>query len=104
MTSSRINKVGLVLLVLSTLMVFACGKKTPPAPPPAASNALPTPPTPAPTITLRAEPATIDRGGSVTLQWEARNAANVTITPAVGDVPVNGNRALNPVSSVSYTA
>src|SRR5262249_12284699 len=104
MTSSRINKVGLVLLVASTLMVFECHGKTTPPPPPAASNVQPTPPTPAPTITLRASPATIDRGGSVTLQWEARNAASVTITPAVGDVPVNGNRSLSPVSSVSYTA
>jgi peptidoglycan-associated lipoprotein len=53
---------------------------------------------------LRAEPSTIDRGGSATLQWEARNAANVTITPGVGDVALTGNRAVNPASSVSYQA
>jgi peptidoglycan-associated lipoprotein len=104
MTLSRIHKVALVLLVSSTLMAVACSKKpVAAAPPPAPTNPAP-PPTPAPTITLRAEPATIDRGGSVTLQWEARNAATVSITPGIGDVPMTGNRSLSPVSSVSYQA
>jgi len=40
----------------------------------------------------------------VTLTWEARNAANVTIAPGLGDVPMTGNRAVTPTSSVSYTA
>jgi peptidoglycan-associated lipoprotein len=53
---------------------------------------------------LRAQPATIDRGGSTTLQWEARNAANVTITPEIGGVAVTGNRSVSPTSSVSYQA
>jgi peptidoglycan-associated lipoprotein len=106
MISVRIHQVGLLLLLVSTLGIVACGPKNPPAPPPAAASVtpVPTPPAPAPTITLRAEPATIDRGGSITLQWEARNAATVTITPGVGDVPLSGNRAVNPTSSVTYQA
>src|SRR5439155_16564425 len=106
MTSSRFNQVGLVLLAVLVVTAFGCHpKNTPAPPPPAANNPGPaTPSTPAPTITIRAQPATIDRGGSVTLQWEARNAATVTITPAVGDVPLNGNRAVSPASSVSYQA
>jgi len=103
MTSSHIRKVGLVIVSVSMLATFAC-KKTPAPPPPAAAAPAPTPPTPAPTITLRAAPATIDRGGQTTLQWEARNAATVTITPGLGDVTLAGNRAVNPASSVSYTA
>lgn len=104
MTSWHIKKVGLVIVSVSMLAAFACKSKPTPAPPPAAAAPAPTPPPPAPTITLRAQPATIERGGSTTLQWEARNAASVTITPGLGDVTMTGNRAVNPVSSVSYTA
>ena len=89
MTSSYIKNVGLVIVCVSTLTTFACKK---------------TPPPPTPTIALRAAPATIERGGSTTLQWEARNAASVTITPGLGDVTLTGNRAVNPASSVSYQA
>src|SRR5262245_20107843 len=105
MTLLRTKNLGLILLVIPPLTALSCHKKPAAAPPPVASTPPPvTPPPPAPTITLRAQPATIDRGGSVTLQWEARNAASVTITPAVGDVPATGNRSLNPTSSVTYQA
>lgn len=105
MTSSRITNVGFALLILSTLLAFGCHKNvaaTPPPPPPPPSTPAPAPP--APTITLRAQPSTIDRGGSTTLQWEARNAATVQITPGVGEVGVTGNRSVSPASSVTYTA
>jgi peptidoglycan-associated lipoprotein len=105
MTLLRMNNVGMAILVASMLLAFACKPKPPAAPPPAATvTPAPTPPPPAPVITLRAQPATIDRGGSTTLQWEARNAATVTITPGVGDVALTGNRAVTPASSVSYQA
>jgi peptidoglycan-associated lipoprotein len=55
-------------------------------------------------ISLRANPATIDRGTPTTLEWEARNAATVRIEPGVGDVTVTGRREINPTSSVTYTA
>src|SRR5207237_6941463 len=88
------------------LVAVGCHGKTatttPPPPPPVTTP--PPPPAPAPTITLRAQPATIERGGATTLQWEARNAATVTITPGIGDVPLTGNRSVNPQSSVTYTA
>lgn len=106
MTLRPIRNLGFALLMLSALLAVACHGKvasTPPPPPPDAA-----PPaaggTPAPTITLRAEPSTIDRGGSTTLQWETRNAATVTITPGIGDVPVTGNRSVTPQSSVTYSA
>jgi peptidoglycan-associated lipoprotein len=104
MTLSRIKKVGYILLVVSTLVIVACGKKPVAQPPTPVVTAPPTPPPPAPTITIRAQPASIDRGGSTTLTWEARNAATVTITPAVGEVPLTGNRSVNPTSSVTYQA
>src|SRR5215470_17058213 len=104
MTLSHIRKVGLILLLFSTLVSVACGKKPVPAPPTPVVTAPPTPPAPSPTITIRAQPAAIDRGGSTTLTWEAQNAATVTITPGLGDVPVKGNRSVNPTSSVTYQA
>jgi peptidoglycan-associated lipoprotein len=104
MTVSHIRKVVFILLVVSTLVAVACGKKPIPQPPTPVVNTPPTPPPPAPTITIRAQPAAIDRGGSTTLTWEARNAATVTITPGLGDVPVTGNRSVNPASSVTYQA
>jgi peptidoglycan-associated lipoprotein len=104
MTVSHIRKVVFILLVVSTLVVVACGKKPIPQPPTPVVNTPPTPPAPAPTITIRAQPAAIDRGGSTTLTWEARNAATVTITPGLGDVPMTGNRSVNPTSSVTYQA
>lgn len=105
MTLWRIKSVGFTLLLFSTLLAVACGGKKPLPQPPTAAVTPPTPPpAPAPTITLRAQPATIERGGSTTLQWEAKNAASVTITPGVGDVDLTGNRAVTPASSVNYTA
>src|SRR5438552_916558 len=104
MTTFRIKNLGLLLLFLLMLFTFSCRKKAavvqPPPPPP------PPPPVaaPAPTITLRANPATVDRGQPVTLAWEARNAANVQIDPGVGAVMATGNRMVNPASSVTYTA
>src|SRR5262249_18452885 len=104
MTSLRTKGVGITLLVL-LLLAFGCHGKAPAAPPPPPPPPpTPTAATPAPTITLRAQPGTIDRGGSTTLQWTAQNATSVTITPGVGDVAATGNRSVNPTSSVTYTA
>ena len=103
MTLSHLKVSLLVLLTGLTLLASACKKPPAPAPPAAAVTPAP-PPTPAPTITLRAAPATIERGGSTTLQWEARNAAGVTITPELGNVSMTGNRSVTPASSVTYTA
>jgi peptidoglycan-associated lipoprotein len=104
-SSSRARHLGFGVLILPALLALGCHKTTPtnppPAPPPVANTAAAAP---APTITLRAQPSTIDRGGATTLQWEARNATNVTITPGVGEVSVTGNRSISPTSSVTYTA
>jgi peptidoglycan-associated lipoprotein len=53
---------------------------------------------------LTAAPETVERGQPVTLNWQAQNAANVQIEPGVGQVAANGNRQVNPTSSVTYTA
>jgi len=85
------------------LFAISCKKAAPPPPPPPAAS-TPAPPTPAPVITLRAQPDTINRGQNTTLQWDARNAASVQIDPDIGQVAATGNRQINPASSVTYTA
>lgn len=104
MTSLPKKNIGLLLLLFFTALVLSC-RKTPAALPPAPPLAgTPAPPTPAPAITLRATPATIDRGQPLTLEWETRNAATVRIEPGIGQVEVNGKRQVNPASSVTYQA
>jgi peptidoglycan-associated lipoprotein len=104
MSSSRIRKVGLLFLTLLMLLVFACHKKAAPPPPPPPPPPPVAPAPPAPTITLRANPTTLNRGQSTTITWEARNATSVQIEPGVGAVPAMGNRSLSPASSVTYQA
>src|SRR5205823_547565 len=64
----------------------------------------PPPAAPTPSIILRANPSTIESGGSTTLQWNATNAATVRIEPSVGDVSASGTRSVSPTSSVTYQA
>ncbi|HEY2383874.1 MAG TPA: peptidoglycan-associated lipoprotein Pal [Terriglobia bacterium] len=98
----RIQNVSLILAI-AAFALAGCKKhvaaNTPtPAPAPAPQRAA------APTITLRATPGALDRGQAATLQWDAKNATNVQIQPAVGTVTSTGSRSVNPTSSVTYTA
>src|SRR6185295_10115611 len=98
-----------LLLMVMAFVSFAC-KKTPappPPPPPTTNTSGITPVTPVlppPTVTLRADTATITRGGTVTLTWESRNAATLDIQPGIGSVtPLEaGSRQVSPASSVTY--
>jgi len=90
-----------LLLVIVAPTLQGCKKKV------AATRApqvQPAPPAPAPTITLRATPSTIDQGDATTLQWDATNATNVRIEPQIGDVQIQGSQSVSPNSSVTYTA
>jgi peptidoglycan-associated lipoprotein len=98
------KRFGLVMLILlGAVLALSCSKKTVSAPTPPPPTAPP-PAEPTPQISLRATPATIDRGAATTLEWEARNAATVRIEPTIGDVSTNGRRDVSPTSSVTYTA
>src|SRR6185369_12236601 len=88
--------------LLVSIVFTGCKKNVAAAPP--APAIQPTPPAPMPTITLRATPAAVDRGQSVGLQWEAKNASSVRIEPELGSVQLQGSRMVNPSSSVTYTA
>ena len=102
MIRSRTKGFGTLVLFL-LLVAVGCHKNTASGPPPLAA-AAPEPPPDAPTISLRAQPGSIDRGGSTTLQWDAKNATSVSISPGVGGVGVTGSQSVTPTSSVTYTA
>jgi peptidoglycan-associated lipoprotein len=57
---------------------------------------------PAPTISLRAEPSAIEQGQNATLRWTTGNAKVVQIS-GLGDVPPEGERAVSPRVSTTYT-
>ena len=68
------------------------------APPP-----TPAPPPPAtPTASLTANPASITKGQSATLNWKSQNASGCDIQPGIGPVPPQGARAVTPDSDTSY--
>lgn len=99
----------LVLVVLGVLLFLpACKKKSAIVTPPtrATSNPAPAnnPPAPAPTIDLSANPTTVDRGGTTTLNWSSSNATSVVIDNGVGNVSQQGSIVISPRDSVTYTA
>jgi peptidoglycan-associated lipoprotein len=90
------------LLTATLAMVFAvgCKKKPPQAPPP------PPPPPPAaakPTVSIQANPTTIDKGGSSTLTWTSTDATQLTVSPDVGSVNAQGSTQVSPANSTTYT-
>jgi peptidoglycan-associated lipoprotein len=90
----------LVGLLGVVLLAAACHKKTAaPAPPPPP----PPPAPPAPTVTLTAEPSTIEKGQSVTLSWSSQNATELDLQPGVGKVQASGSSSVTPEDSTTYT-
>ncbi len=99
----RTKKRSLAVLVgVLGVLLFAgaCNKKVAAPPPP---QAAPPPPPPSPTVTLTAEPSTIDKGQSVTLTWSSQNATDLDLQPEVGKVQASGSQAVTPQDSTTYT-
>jgi len=90
-----------VLICVLGVLLFAgaCKAKKVAAPPPPP----PPPPPPAPTVTLTAEPSTINKGDSVTLSWTSQNATSLDLQPAVGTVQAQGSTSVTPSESTTYT-
>jgi peptidoglycan-associated lipoprotein len=89
--------VGILGLVL---LAGACKAKkvaAPPPPPP------PPPPPAAPTVTLTAEPSTVEKGRSVTLSWTSENATDLDLQPGLGKVQATGSTNVTPTDSTTYT-
>src|SRR5215470_12915403 len=83
----------------AAVLTVGCGKKPvvshepPPAPPPAAR----------PTVTLQANPTTINKGDASTLSWSSTNATQLSISPEVGAVAPEGSTKVTPSDSTTYT-
>ena len=99
------RQISAVLLGFSLILFSAgCKKKVPPPPPPPAPKVeAPAPPPAKPSITLSAEPGTIERGQSSTLRWEVSGATDMSIDNGVGSVQSNGSRQVYPTSTTTYT-
>src|SRR5690242_8226055 len=88
--------------LVATTFVAGCGgkKNVPTSTPPAATPA----PAPAqPTVTLSADPTSINKGDSSTLNWTSTNATQLTISPEVGTVTAEGSTKVTPSDSTTYT-
>src|SRR5947208_2047020 len=100
------SKTGIILLA-SLLMIFSagCKKKAPaPPPPPPPKQELPPPPPSKPSITsFSAEPRSIERGQSATLNWATSNATDITIDQGIGAVQGSGSRTVSPANTTTYT-
>ncbi len=99
----------IALLLGLSLIVFAtgCKKQAPPPPPPPAPTPAPPPPPPpapkAPTVSLAAEPTSVERGQSVTLRWKSTDATAASLDQGIGTVATSGSRQVFPSESTRYT-
>src|SRR6266852_6051179 len=79
----------LVAGLVATVFTAGCKKKpvpaAPPPPPPVEQ------PKPQPTVTLSANPTSINKGESSTMSWSSTNATQLTIAPEVGTVTTEGH-------------
>ncbi|MCE1224930.1 MAG: OmpA family protein [Geobacteraceae bacterium] len=73
------------------------------AAPKAAPVVVAPPPVPAPTSTLSAEPATLEKGKTTTLTWSSANTSGCEIQPGIGPVPASGSKVITPAANTSYT-
>src|SRR5262245_7131494 len=57
----------------------------------------------APTVTLKADQSSLERGQNTMLRWSTENSKIVTIS-GLGEVPASGEREISPRVSTTYTA
>jgi peptidoglycan-associated lipoprotein len=87
--------------LVATVFTGGCKKKPVPATPPPAPAPAPAPAQP--TVTLSADPTSVNKGDSSTLTWTSTNATQLTIAPDVGTVNAEGSTKVTPADSTTYT-
>jgi peptidoglycan-associated lipoprotein len=98
--SSSLYRGAILSAVLAVAFVAGCNKKpaaAPPTPPP------PPPPAARPTVSIQANPTSINKGDSTTLTWTSTDATQLTISPDVGAVTAQGSTKVTPSDSATYT-
>jgi peptidoglycan-associated lipoprotein len=102
------KRIAVCLMAVCLIAVPACKKKAAVAPTVAEAPApAPAPPPAAvakPEIQITANPGSISKGESATLQWQARNASSVAIDGGIGSVAESGSLVVSPGSSTTFTA
>jgi len=78
-------------------------KAAPPKPAPVVQPPPPPPPPAAPTVSLSANPPSIDAGKCSTLFWSSENASSASIDQGIGGVEKSGSRHVCPSASTLYT-
>jgi RHS repeat-associated protein len=58
---------------------------------------------PMPTVSISADPLSIQPGETSTLSWTSGNADSCTIEPGIGSVAVNGSIPVSPTETTTYT-
>ena len=97
--SGPLVRVGLAVTCVVAAFVAGCHH-----PPPAAKAPEQTAPPPArPTVTLQANPTSLNKGDATTLSWSSTNATQLTISPEVGAVAPEGSTKVTPSDSTTYT-
>ena len=97
--SGPLLRVGLVTACAAALFVAGCAKKTPPPVTPPAPVQAPA----RPTVTLQANPTSLNKGDATTLSWSSTNATQLSIAPEVGAVAPEGSTKVTPGDSTTYT-
>ena len=89
----------LLVAFAAAALTVGCSKK------PVITGTAPTsePPAARPTVTLQANPTSINKGDTVTLSWSSTNATQLTIAPEVGAVAPEGSTKVTPSDSTTYT-
>ena len=99
--SRSFYRTGLATLLGAALFTFGCGPKKVTAPPkPVEAPAAPA----RPTVTLQANPTSINKGESSTLSWNSTDATQLSIDPGVGAVTAQGSTKVTPSDSTTATA
>jgi peptidoglycan-associated lipoprotein len=97
MRNGRTKVLAVLIGLFCISFALGCHKKVATAEPPP-----PAPPPPAaPTATLAANPANIERGQSTTLSWQTTNATDITIQ-GLGTVGGSGTHTVSPSQSATY--
>lgn len=99
--SSSLYRGAILTAMLVAVFVAGC-KHTPPPPPPPPPPPT-APPAAKPTVSLSANPTTINKGDSTTLSWTSTDATQLTVAPDVGAVTAQGSTRVSPADSTTYT-
>jgi peptidoglycan-associated lipoprotein len=99
--SRSLYRASLIVVLAASVFTFGCNKKpkqvsAPPSepPPPAAAQ---------PTVSLQASPSTVEKGDPATLSWTSTDATQLAIAPDIGTVNAQGQKAVTPAASTTYT-